>query len=31
MELFSEITQDCLLNHINKPLKTLKIYEEYIN
>ena len=31
MELFSEITQNCLLNHITKPLKTLKIYEEYIN
>ena len=27
IKAFFEITQSCLLSHINKPLKTLKIYE----
>ena len=29
IKAFFEITQSCLLSHINKPLKTLKIYEEW--
>ena len=31
IKIFSEVTQNYLLKHINKPLKTLKIYEEYIS
>ena len=30
LNLFSKITQKCIEKHINKPLKTLKMYEEYL-
>lgn len=30
LNLFSNITQKCIERYINKPLKTLKMYEEYL-